>query len=75
MTGDFRGKTFGPFGATLEGLARVRSYLTQPVFAVLGNHDTILMVPGIEAMGIRTLIKPLAETLEIYVYADLFRPP
>jgi len=56
LTGDFRGKTFGPFDATLEGLARVRRCLTQPVFAVLGNHDTILMVPGIEAMGIRTLI-------------------
>jgi uncharacterized protein len=56
LTGDFRGKTFGPFDATLEGVARVRSHLTGPVLAVLGNHDTIRMVPGLERMGIRVLL-------------------
>ena len=56
LTGDFRGKTFGPFDATLEGVARVRSHLAGPVFAVLGNHDTIKMVPGLEQMGIRVLL-------------------
>jgi hypothetical protein len=56
LTGDFRGKTFGPFDATLEGVARVRSHLTGPLFAVLGNHDTIRMVPGLERMGMRVLI-------------------
>jgi uncharacterized protein len=56
LTGDFRGKTFGPFDATLEGVARVRSHLTSPVFGVLGNHDTIRMVPGLEQIGIRVLL-------------------
>ena len=56
LTGDFRGKTFGPFEATLDGVSRVREHLKQPVYAVLGNHDTILMVPGLEAMGIRMLL-------------------
>jgi hypothetical protein len=56
LTGDFRGKTFGPFERALEGVARVRSYLRGPVFAVLGNHDTIRMVPGLEEMGIRVLL-------------------
>lgn len=56
LTGDFRGKTFGPFDQTLQGLARVRSYLRAPVYGVLGNHDTILMVPEMEAMGIRMLL-------------------
>jgi predicted MPP superfamily phosphohydrolase len=56
LTGDFRGKTFGPFDATLEGLARVRSHLKDPVYGVLGNHDTIRMVPGMEEMGIRILL-------------------
>jgi predicted MPP superfamily phosphohydrolase len=56
LTGDFRGKTFGPFDAALAGVASVRSHLTGPVFAVLGNHDTIRMVPGLEEMGIRVLI-------------------
>src|SRR5258708_29260832 len=56
LTGDYRGKTFGPFDATLEGLARVRSHLDKPVYGVLGNHDTIRMVPGLEEMGIRMLL-------------------
>jgi predicted MPP superfamily phosphohydrolase len=56
LTGDFRGKTFGPFDVTLESMASVRARLTDPVFAVLGNHDTIRMVPGLERMGIRVLI-------------------
>lgn len=60
LTGDFRGKTFGPFDATLEGLAEVRSHLNAPVYGVLGNHDTIRMLPGIEAMGIRMLLNECA---------------
>ena len=56
LTGDYRAKTFGPFDATIAGLARVRSHLAGPVYAVLGNHDTIRMVPGMEAMGIRMLL-------------------
>jgi predicted MPP superfamily phosphohydrolase len=56
LTGDFRGKTFGPFDATLEGLARLRPHLSGPVYGVLGNHDTIMMVPGMESMGILMLI-------------------
>jgi predicted MPP superfamily phosphohydrolase len=56
LTGDFRAQTYGPFDATLEGLARVRPHLTGPVYGVLGNHDTVCMVPGMEEMGIRMLL-------------------
>jgi hypothetical protein len=56
LTGDFRGETFGPFDEALEGLARVRSHLGESVYGVLGNHDTIRMVPGMEAMAIRMLL-------------------
>ena len=56
MTGDFRAQTYGSFDATLEGLARVRAHVKTPVYGVLGNHDTIRMVPGLEAMGIRMLL-------------------
>ena len=56
LTGDYRGKTFGPFDAALEGVALVRSCLKQPVYGVLGNHDTIRMVPALEEMGIRMLL-------------------
>lgn len=60
LTGDFRGKTFGPFAATLEGLARLRAELRGPAYAVLGNHDTIRMVPAMEELGIRVLLNESA---------------
>jgi hypothetical protein len=56
LTGDYRGDTFGPFEASLQGVERVRSHLNGPIYGVLGNHDTIQMVPGLEAMGIRILL-------------------
>ena len=56
LTGDYRGKTFGSFEATLTGLARIRAFLKAPVYAVLGNHDSIRMVPAMEEMGIRLLL-------------------
>jgi predicted MPP superfamily phosphohydrolase len=56
LTGDYRGKNFGPFEATLDGVARVRAHLKEPIYGVLGDHDTIQMVPGLEAMGIRMLL-------------------
>jgi uncharacterized protein len=55
-TGDFRGATFGSFDATLEGLKRLQPVFQGSVYAVLGNHDTILMVPALEEMGIRILL-------------------
>ena len=56
FTGDYRGKTFGPFEAALVGTAKVRSHVRGPVYGVLGNHDTIRMVPDLEEMGIRMLL-------------------
>ena len=56
LTGDFRYRTFGLYAAALAALARLRPHLTAPVYAVLGNHDTIRMAPGIEALGIRLLM-------------------
>jgi predicted MPP superfamily phosphohydrolase len=56
MTGDYRGKTFGPFEPAIEGLARICAHLGGPIYGVLGNHDTIRMVPALEEMGIRMLL-------------------
>jgi uncharacterized protein len=56
LTGDYRSKTFGPFAAALEGLETLRAHLNGPVYAVLGNHDTIRMVPVLEGMGIGVLL-------------------
>jgi uncharacterized protein len=63
LTGDYRGKTFGSFGATLEAVAQVRSHLRGLAYGVLGNHDTIRMVPGLEELGIRMLLNE-SETIE-----------
>jgi predicted MPP superfamily phosphohydrolase len=56
LTGDYRGKTYGPYEESLTGMSRICSTLRQPVFGVLGNHDTICMLPGLEQMGIRMLL-------------------
>lgn len=56
LTGDYRGGTCGSYDTTLAGMARVRAALKGPIYGVLGDHDTICMVPGLEAMGIRMLL-------------------
>jgi len=63
LTGDYRGKTYGPFGATIAGMAQVCARVVAPIYGVLGNHDSIRMVPELEEMGIRMLLNE-AETLE-----------
>jgi predicted MPP superfamily phosphohydrolase len=56
LTGDYRGQTFGPYEATLAGMSRICAELNKPIYGVLGNHDTIRMVPGLEQMGVRMLL-------------------
>ena len=56
LTGDYRAKTYGPYRAAIEGLARVCGQLEGPVYGVLGNHDTIRMLPALEELGIRMLL-------------------
>ncbi len=56
ITGDFRGKTFGPYQDALDGVARVAARLKGPVYGVLGNHDTVRMVPALEDMGVHMLL-------------------
>lgn len=60
LTGDFRLKTFGPYQAALDGMAKVRPHLRGEIYGVLGNHDTIRMAPGLEALGIRMLLNETA---------------
>jgi len=56
LTGDYRGETFGPYDATLEGMSWICAAIKKPIYGVLGNHDTVRMLPGLEAMGIRMLL-------------------
>lgn len=56
MTGDFRTCTYrdhsGATAATIDIVAGVKA----PIYAVLGNHDSLAKVPAMEAAGIRFLL-------------------
>lgn len=56
LTGDFRFHGYGASDAVLDGLQALRPHLGQQVQAVLGNHDSIRMVPGMEARGYPVLM-------------------
>ncbi|MEH6651418.1 MAG: metallophosphoesterase [Motiliproteus sp.] len=56
LTGDYRAMTCGEIDDALEGMAALRRKLRSPCYAVLGNHDSIHMVAGLETMGIRVLL-------------------
>jgi predicted MPP superfamily phosphohydrolase len=56
LTGDYRARTHGPFDASLEAVAALHARLRGPVWGILGNHDSLRMVPRLEAMGIRILL-------------------
>jgi uncharacterized protein len=63
LTGDYRGQTYGPYEEALRGMSQVCAALRKPIYGVLGNHDTVRMVPGLEDMGIRMLLNE-HETIE-----------
>ena len=63
LTGDFRGANFGPFDAALATMAGLRTTMRSPVYGVLGDHDSIRMVPSLEKMGIRMLMNE-SDTVE-----------
>lgn len=56
MTGDYRARTYGPCDDTVTRLERLRLHLNGAVYAVLGNHDSIRLLPALERMGVRVLL-------------------
>ncbi len=56
LTGDYRFLTHGPYEDAMRGLEQVSRAIRQDIYAVLGNHDSILMVRDIEDLGIRLLL-------------------
>lgn len=56
LTGDYRARTFGNCDAAMALMGELRDKLADPVYAVLGNHDSIHMLPAMEALGIRVLM-------------------
>ena len=56
LTGDYQGKAYLSWEPTLASLARVRAVLKEPIYGVLGNHDTTALLLCLEEMGIRILL-------------------
>ncbi|NOY57520.1 MAG: metallophosphoesterase [Calditrichaeota bacterium] len=64
ITGDYREKTHGGYKQILGPLQKIINsiHARDGILSVLGNHDTYLMVPDFEKMGIRMLTN---ETVQI----------
>src|SRR5262245_8553336 len=60
LTGDYRGAIHGPFDAAIARMRPVLARIRPPIYGVLGNHDTIRMLPDLEAMGVRMLLNECA---------------
>jgi uncharacterized protein len=56
ITGDFRYQTWGSSAPALEAMADVMEVIRGPAFCVLGNHDSLDMVPALERIGLRVLL-------------------
>src|SRR5262249_49572533 len=71
LTGDYRAQTFGPYEAALFGMSKLCAKLKRPIYGVLGNHDTVRMLPGLERTGVRMLLNEceiiLRENERIYI--------
>lgn len=61
LTGDYRRLTWGPIDNAMEGMARLRDAIRGKAYAVLGNHDSVRMVPGLEDMGYHLLMNEHVE--------------
>lgn len=56
VTGDFRERTDGETEPVVALMAELAPHLKAPTYAILGNHDFIEMVPGMEALGMSFLL-------------------
>lgn len=60
LTGDFRFHHHGPLQRVHDALQRLRPHLGERAYVVLGNHDSIRMVPGMEQRGYAVLLNESA---------------
>lgn len=56
ITGDFRSKTLDAYHTAIEETIALSKHIHTPIYAVLGNHDFLEMVPELEQAGIQFLI-------------------
>lgn len=60
MTGDYRANTCGDSEPAMALMAQLHAHLKSSVYAVLGNHDSIVSVAKMEGLGIRLLMNESA---------------
>lgn len=56
LTGDFRSCTFSDHSCATAATIDIVSEVQKPIYAILGNHDSLAKVPAMEAAGIRFLL-------------------
>ncbi len=63
LTGDFRNTTDADHGPSVEQTLCILGAFNKPVYAVLGNHDFIEIVPPLERAGLRFLLNEAVEVV------------
>jgi predicted MPP superfamily phosphohydrolase len=61
LTGDFRNTTDADHGPSVEQTLCILGAFKKPVYAILGNHDFIEIVPPLERAGLRFLLNEAIE--------------
>ena len=61
ITGDLRAQTFGDSDQTIDCMRQLVEKISRPVYLVLGNHDSITMVPALEQLNIKVLLNEAVE--------------
>jgi predicted MPP superfamily phosphohydrolase len=56
LTGDYRFSTRGCHRKAIAGLERLCLSVRTDIYAILGNHDSLLMAKEIEALGVKLLL-------------------
>lgn len=56
LTGDYRTCTYSDHSGATAATIEIVSDVDKPIYAVLGNHDSLAKVPVMEAAGIRFLL-------------------
>jgi predicted MPP superfamily phosphohydrolase len=56
LTGDYRALTFGAIEGAMHGMEMLCEHFKQPVYGILGNHDSIRLLPHLESLGIQMLL-------------------
>lgn len=63
LTGDYRFSTAGSWEPACQAMTVLANEFDAPCYAVLGNHDCMMMVPSLERGGIRVLLN---ESIELH---------